>query len=75
MSEKRIVLRIRPDGSVAAETRGIKGAQCLDWVEVIEKLAAARAVDSHLTSEYHEFAGEPEVVRLDHEVRLEDPPS
>jgi hypothetical protein len=75
VSEQRIILRIRPDGTVMAETRGIKGARCLDYVAVMEEMAAAQAVDSHFTPEYHELAGEREMIGSDHHVRLEDPPS
>jgi hypothetical protein len=49
---KEITLRIRRDGSVEAETHGIKGRACLDWIGVLEQLLDAKTVDSSFTAEY-----------------------
>ena len=51
---KQIQIRIFPDGKVQGETKGIKGRACLDYVDVLEKLTGARAVDSDYTGEYYE---------------------
>lgn len=51
---KQISLRIYPDGKVQAETHGIKGRACLDYISIIEQLTGARTVDSDFTAEYRE---------------------
>jgi hypothetical protein len=54
MISRRIVVRVRPDGSLHAETQGIKGDACLAYIPIIEALTEARTVSSHFTSEYRE---------------------
>lgn len=51
---KQISLRIFTDGKVQAETHGIKGKACLDYISIIERLTGARTVDSDFTEEYRE---------------------
>ena len=72
MSDERITLRIRRDGTVEALTLGIKGPRCLDHIDVLRELVAAEAVDSRFTAEYYEQAEEGSVAQ---EVRLEHPSS
>jgi hypothetical protein len=55
---KAIVVRIRKDGSIQAETRDIKGDACLPWIRALEELTDARTVDSRYTSEFYESAEE-----------------
>ncbi len=50
----KITLRIYPDGKVQAETHGIKGKACLNYIAIIEQLTGAKTVDSDFTEEYHE---------------------
>lgn len=50
---KTVVVRIRRDGSVEAETVGITGPECLDYIPVIERLTQARTVESHFKPEFH----------------------
>jgi len=49
---KRLTVRIRPDGSIEAETHGMQGSECLPYIETIEALTDARAVDSWYTAEF-----------------------
>ncbi|WP_446212948.1 DUF2997 domain-containing protein [Micromonospora sp. IBSANI012] len=49
----QIVVTVHPDGSVSAETHGVLGERCLDYVAVLEDLLAARAVDSTYTADLH----------------------
>jgi len=51
---EKITLKISPDGSIQAETHGIKGKSCLNYIRVIEQLTGARVVDSDFTPEYRE---------------------
>lgn len=50
---KGIVVRIRRDGTVEAETVGIEGPACLDYIPVVERLCEARVVDSQFTPEFY----------------------
>lgn len=71
-AEQQIVVRIAPDGSVEAETKGVKGDACLDSIQLLEDLLEARTVASSFTSEYHETttrtAAAPEIEE-NHELR------
>lgn len=51
---KRVTLRIRRDGTVEAETHGIKGRECLPYIAELEDLLDAEAVDSDYTGEFYE---------------------
>lgn len=51
---KQLKIRLFPDGKVQGETEGIKGKGCLDYVNILEQLTGARAVDSDYTDEYYE---------------------
>ncbi|MFG2043190.1 DUF2997 domain-containing protein [Dactylosporangium sp. NPDC048998] len=52
MATRRIVVTVAADGTVNAETLGIKGSKCLDYVAVLEDLLAAQTVHSEYTSDY-----------------------
>lgn len=51
---KNIKLRIYTDGKVEAETNGVKGKACLDYIAILERLTESTTVDSAFTSEYYE---------------------
>lgn len=51
---KQITIRIYPDGKVEAKTVGIKGKACLKYLQPLEQLLEAEAVDSEFTKEYYE---------------------
>ena len=51
MSEQ-IIVRIGTDGTVQAETKGMKGAKCLTSLELLEQLLDARVESSAFTDEY-----------------------
>lgn len=53
---EQIVVRVGPDGTISAETLGMKGAKCLDYVTVLEDLLEASATSSAFTAEYLETA-------------------
>lgn len=52
MSTAQIHVTIRTDGSVAAETVGVSGPACLDYISVLEDLIAGRTVSSAFTADY-----------------------
>ena len=53
---RRIAVTINRDGSIKAETLGIKGKTCLDYVPVLEELLDAETLQSAFTADYQ--AGE-----------------
>ncbi|MBM4139934.1 MAG: DUF2997 domain-containing protein [Nitrospira sp.] len=52
--KKRVQIRIYPDGRIQAETQGIKGKACTDYIRVLEELLDAEAYTSSYTPEYYE---------------------
>lgn len=70
MAEQRISVRIARDGQVSAETHGMTGTDCLPYINVLEELLEAQAVDSRHTQEFHEHGTVSTHVR--EEQRLED---
>lgn len=48
-----IAMRLRPDGTVAAETHGLTGESCLSYSETLAELVGGEAVDSHYTADYY----------------------
>ena len=51
--KKQLQIRIYPNGEIKAETIGILGKKCTNYIEVLEKLLAAKTVDSKFTDEYY----------------------
>ena len=70
---RRIVVTINRDGSIKAETLGIKGKTCLDYVPLLEELLEAETVQSEFTAEYQ--AAEQHVTRTNTETVREQPSS
>jgi hypothetical protein len=52
MAGRRIAVTINPDGTIKAETLGIKGKTCLDYVPVLEELLDAETLQSAFTADY-----------------------
>lgn len=48
----RIVVTVGPDGLVSAETQGLLGPACLDYIAVLEDLLDATTVESAYTADY-----------------------
>ena len=51
---KQIRIKIMPDGKIEAETVGIKGKQCLKYLQTIEKMADAVTEASAFTRDYYD---------------------
>ncbi len=49
---KRIRIDVSPDGNIKAETLGIYGQKCLDYVAVLEDMLEAEAIQSDFTGDY-----------------------
>ncbi|MFC0187119.1 DUF2997 domain-containing protein [Fictibacillus aquaticus] len=52
--DQRIKIEIGPDGKIKAETLGLKGKECLEFLEKLENMLDAETVDSAFTDEYYE---------------------
>ena len=51
-STPRIIVTVSSDGQINAETEGLLGDACLDYIAVLEDLLAARTVGSSYTADY-----------------------
>ena len=49
---KKLVVQLRADGSVAAETFGMTGPECLDYIQQLEALLDAETTSSTFTDDY-----------------------
>ena len=58
MADKQLIVQVRPDGTVHAETIGMYGDECLDYIAVLENLLDAEATASSFTEAYHQVAAE-----------------
>lgn len=54
MSDKKLSIRIYPDGKIEAKTINIKGKKCNEILNLIEEIIPAKIVDSSYTNEYQE---------------------
>jgi hypothetical protein len=52
--DEKIQVRIFPDGRIEAETKGVKGEKCTDYITILEKLLNAQAVKAEYTKEFYE---------------------
>ncbi|GAB3618205.1 hypothetical protein GCM10027416_27620 [Okibacterium endophyticum] len=52
--KKKLIIQVRPDGSVHAETVGMYGEECLDYIVALEDLLDAEASESSFTEAYHQ---------------------
>jgi len=64
--EKKIQLRIYPDGTVKASVEGVKGKKCTDYIKIIEDILEAEVIDSEYTPEYYEI----EKIEINEEDRI-----
>lgn len=54
MTSEQIIVKVAPDGTVYAETKGVTGPRCLDSIAVLEDLLEAQTVASAFTPEYNQ---------------------
>ena len=48
----RITVRVGADGQLTAETHGVTGPKCMDYIELLENLLDAETVSSEFTEDY-----------------------
>lgn len=51
---RQIKIKLLPNGKIQAETVGIKGPECLNYKDLIEKLTESKIIKEEKTSEYYE---------------------
>ncbi|MBR6162712.1 DUF2997 domain-containing protein [bacterium] len=54
MSERKLKIKLLPNGEIQMETIGVKGKKCLDYIEILKKLVDIKITDTKLTDEYYE---------------------
>lgn len=65
---ERIVVTVSADGRITAETEGLLGEACLDYIAVLEDLLAARTVDSTYTADYTRVRADVPAVEVHRDV-------
>lgn len=58
MSDKKLKIKLLPNGEIQMETHGIKGKKCLDYIEILKKLVDVKITDTQLSQEYYETESE-----------------
>ena len=56
--QKQLIVNLRADGSVAAETIGMSGDECLAYISALEDLLDATTTSSSFTADYAGVASE-----------------
>ena len=54
MSDKKLTIKLLPNGEIQMETHGVKGKKCLDYIEVLKQLVGVNIKDTQLSQEYYE---------------------
>lgn len=54
MGDKKLKIKLLPNGEIVMQTQGIKGKKCLDYIEVLKKLVNVNITDTQLSQEYYE---------------------
>ncbi|GAA1573361.1 hypothetical protein GCM10009827_114110 [Dactylosporangium maewongense] len=67
-STPRIVVTVGSDGQISAETEGLLGGECLDYIAVLEDLLAARTVQSAYTADYARVRVDEPVLEVQRDV-------
>ena len=70
MSDKKMKIKLLPNGEIQMETIGVKGKKCLDYIEILKKLVDVKITDTQLSQEYYET--DSEVLNTENaEIRLD----
>ena len=54
MSNKKLKIKLLPNGEIQMETQGVKGKKCLDYIDVLKKLVDVKIEKTQITQEYYE---------------------
>lgn len=58
MSEKKLKIKLLPNGEIQMETQGVKGKKCLDYIDILKKLVDVKITDTQFSQEYYETENE-----------------
>lgn len=54
MAKKQLKIKLLPNGEIQMETIGIKGKKCLDYVNLLKKIADVKIIKQEYTEEYYQ---------------------
>ncbi len=54
MTKKQLKIKLLPNGEIQMETIGIKGKKCLDYVNLLKKIADVKIIKQEYTEEYYQ---------------------
>ncbi|SEB59524.1 Protein of unknown function [Paramicrobacterium humi] len=62
---KQLIVKLRRDGTVDAETAGMHGAECMDYICALENLLEAQTMTSSFTDDYAGVGSDAETEQRD----------
>lgn len=65
----KLIIKIMPDGTILAETKGVKGKKCLDYAQILTQLADVKIEKMKKSKDYYE---EDNNLELDESQNLSD---
>lgn len=66
MTQKKLKIKLLPNGAIEMTTEGIKGKKCVDYVKLLEELTDSKVQEQEFTPEYYEE--EYEYIQQDQQV-------
>lgn len=54
MANKKLKIKLLPNGEIQMTTEGVKGKKCLDYVKLLEVLTDSKVQTQEFTAEYYE---------------------
>ena len=61
---RKIVLKIRKDGTVESEIKGVSGSACMDYIDLIKELVDGEVVQVEKTPEYYQHIISEEEINI-----------
>ena len=52
--QEKLQVRIYPDGRIEAQTKGIMGQRCTDYIQILEEMLDAKTTHTEYTSDYYQ---------------------
>lgn len=62
---KKLIVKLKRDGEVVAETAGMHGAECMDYIAALENLLEAQTVSSTFTDDYNRIGTDTDTEQRD----------
>jgi hypothetical protein len=73
IERQQVVVTVAADGTVRAETRGVVGERCLDYVAILEDLIDGRTTESSYTADWARQEAAEHVVERQEDRDVERP--